>query len=82
MKEKTLSEALDEAGLVGTKHYLSFEQQAEWNGIEQEFEKWWMVVHPEYCECGNKIEEHDCGINGIDVCKECMHEATKHMLFK
>ena len=53
------------------------------NGIvSSDFEEWWNTVHPEYCACGTKIEKHDCGINGIDVCEKCMHEATKHMRFK
>ena len=58
MKEKTLSEALDEAGLVGTKHYLSFEQQAEWNRIGQEFEKWFTQREEDRKATDKYLEEH------------------------
>lgn len=44
-------------------------------------EKWLEERHPEYCKCGSKIEKRDCGINGIDVCQSCFHEATKHLKF-
>jgi hypothetical protein len=48
---------------------------------ENDCEKWLREHHPEFCKCGAKIEDHSGGINGVDVCKKCFHDATKHIKF-
>ena len=48
---------------------------------ESDCDKWLKERHPEYCKCGIKIEKQGSGINGIDVCEKCFHEATKHVKF-
>lgn len=54
MSEKSQSqkliEALKEAGMEVTEHYLSFEEQAEWNRIGQETEAWFRQRDKEHEE--------------------------------
>jgi hypothetical protein len=48
---------------------------------ENDCEKWLRERHPGFCKCGSKIEDHSRSINGVDVCKKCFHDATKHIKF-